>query len=903
MIKKIEYLIEQCEKQGPFEEIGWKRRYCRVGRYWIAANMEVLHSPYYLLAAIEEVKQSIQFDPVNINLRLTLVQLYLDTNHFEQAEILLQSIEKDKKRLFQEAPRAGGILLYLKCLYAFYTAKSFKLKRYWKQFEEQLALTNNDPFLLVLNGRILRMIFEKRKQALDVLYQSYEKGGRYSLLYIELNSLLMADPSLLNEMNPILLKGVQWGIRYDFISKEVIEKFCFWIVQQPKENYPRSNEWERALYKWYQKTNLGSILHALCKLYIYKERTHMQAMEIYRKAWEEQVYSYQMERYYLQGAYENKIEDLPFSLIQSQLIGSQLPLELKAFLYHVVLKNLNIYGLLYAENQKSFITFAKQCLKQNKKGIYFGTLYQKLIEEELISTEDLPYLWDLLFLYNVQVCSSEIESIIIQNRDMAESQRISIKDKQGWAILSTEPSSLLCIGKKGDILPPQYNMVKIISRIPMNLLEIYVKEGYHSLPLHIALTRNSMQKEFISSKELQYIEETLSIHGLSEELQNEYKEWLALYYAKQKNYKKAKEYYDQLPLESLQLETLQEGIRTMIYTKEFEEAFLWLSKIGISWLERKEILTIVEKSVQAKINSPYKVYLQKYLLTQGMTEGDWVDDLQQSVVGAIEEILQLKSQLDTYGILTEPLAWRILQQSVLTRQWNEDIERIFIQTYQKNQKSRKFEDLISFCIYLILHQQQMLQNATIEILESLFLQDKAQLLLGYALLAAYGYQLIETSKSHEVIDYMIPVLIQNQLHFPWLHNIKDKTQYISYIEKNVSFLCTASSKDRLWFYYKNQEEDKYHSLPMIYIGMGLYTVSLPVFYQEEIEYYLQNQHGTIIEQDIYHRMEFVLTKEEDSYDLINNGLLYYSLFQFNEVEDSIEEGILFYQPKNQGILL
>ena len=909
MKQQIEYMMEQCEKQGPFDQINWKRRYCRIGRYWIAANMQVLHYPYYILQAIEEAKQLIQWDPANIYLRLLLIQLFIDGNEFEQAETQLESIQKYKKSLFIEKPETYIIVLYLQCLLSFYIGKSFQVRRSWKKLDKAFPQFSEEPFLLCLYARLLRMIQEEEEKSLDILYKAYEHHCRSPLLYLELNMLFMSKPSLLNDMNPILLQAIHWGMRYGFTTKEVVEKFCFWFLQQPQEQYEWMGNWENKLYHWYKETHSQPILHGLCKLYINHEKIDQQALEIYQKAWEEQIYIDKIDQLYIKAAYWAGEESLPMSLIQSQCMNSILPMEYKAFLYHILIQNKAQYDWLSKEEQEDIIDFTKKCLSQGRTGVYYGTLYQKLMEDQKFSKEDLHFLWDFICLYEIKVLSSDIDTIFIQSSEEATINHIPVYNQKAFISLSDLPSTVLCIGKNGEVCPPEIIITKIISPIPDTILQFYMEQGYDSLAFRILLAKAYMKKSNLSAQEISFLEETVEMNEISKDFCYEMNQWLAIYYAKEKRYEKANQFYSKLPFEQLPIKMRQEGIRTLIYTGEVEKALFWLSTMGIEWVSTQEMMHLIQNCMQQKICSSYVLFLYLWSMNKGIMEEIWMDDLQNYFDGTIDQLLVLREKLLTFDIQDihiDQLERKIVQQSIWTRQWNSTVEEIFIRIYDQNHPTALDFAFATYCTYQILHEEKLPILGTIHILEELYLNDSNQTLLGYALLYLYGEEKVYSPKRSQVLDRVFPILIKNNIHFPWIQKIQDKTQYLSYIEKNISFLCNSFKNEELWFYYKNQKTKNNQKVPMKYVGMGIYTVMLPVFYGEILHYYIaaSKTPSIILKEGTYHSKQLTKVQgKKTSYDVINQGLIYHSLFQFEEVEKYIELGFSFYQQEKKGILL
>ena len=85
---------------------------------------------------------------------------------------------------------------------------------------------------------------------------------------------------------------------------------------------------------------------------------------------------------------------------------------------------------------------------------------------------------------------------------------------------------------------------------------------------------------------------------------------------------------------------------------------------------------------------------------------------------------------------------------------------------------------------------------------------------------------INTSKSKESED-IIKIFENN----------KDKFKNFSYLYKNKPFIYNSSPDKDIYLYYKNINQDKFLSIKMKYFKFGMYIVTLPIFYGEDIEYY------------------------------------------------------------------
>ena len=106
------------------------------------------------------------------------------------------------------------------------------------------------------------------------------------------------------------------------------------------------------------------------------------------------------------------------------------------------------------------------------------------------------------------------------------------------------------------------------------------------------------------------------------------------------------------------------------------------------------------------------------------------------------------------------------------------------------------------------------------------------------------------------------------------------------------------------FYFREKGEFDFYSKSMLYLDFGIYYINIPVFYGEEIEYYIcENKEKGSIETPkkiiLNKNMKLHKEIEEDDFFELNNSIIYEDIGRYEDSENIINKKII----KNQIINL
>ena len=182
----------------------------------------------------------------------------------------------------------------------------------------------------------------------------------------------------------------------------------------------------------------------------------------------------------------------------------------------------------------------------------------------------------------------------------------------------------------------------------------------------------------------------------------------------------------------------------------------------------------------------------------------------------------------------------------------------------------------------------------IYIMEYIFKETNHNI-IGYALAHIYLKGDYDLENKYSIFRKIIENMEKDKINFKIFENNRDKFKNFSYLYKYKPFIYNSSPNKDIYLYYKNVNQDKFLSIKMNYFKFGMYIVTLPIFYGEDIEYYfVENmKNGNISTKRFFTtNNKNIIFELDDEYFKINNAYIYIYEGKYNQAHQAIEELIL-----------
>jgi hypothetical protein len=167
----------------------------------------------------------------------------------------------------------------------------------------------------------------------------------------------------------------------------------------------------------------------------------------------------------------------------------------------------------------------------------------------------------------------------------------------------------------------------------------------------------------------------------------------------------------------------------------------------------------------------------------------------------------------------------------------------------------------------------------------------------YGLCHVYANHNITTFHSEEIFRRAMILCETDGFIFPIFKDIKDKALLTPYIEKNQPFIYKAGKGKRVFLHYRVHGggspagSGEYIKKQARYVRFGIYAACVPVFFGEKLSYHFSEEAATgsieTKESQAENNLIHLVENSSDLYYIINNAIIYESMFKYEAVEEII----------------
>ncbi len=202
--------------------------------------------------------------------------------------------------------------------------------------------------------------------------------------------------------------------------------------------------------------------------------------------------------------------------------------------------------------------------------------------------------------------------------------------------------------------------------------------------------------------------------------------------------------------------------------------------------------------------------------------------------GTTEEYVQLKNDFDKKRLFSSALSRNLVIKGIITRKMQTEIIEAYIQYKERTEQTDLDEHLNSFIAGQILIEGVMPSPKVIKHLE--LITNEENVLIELSLLKAY---IKHKPVDLEIIKHKLERLIQKDIVFSWFEELMPLDYLGESIQIRQFFEYSSKVGKSIFFNYRFEDQFEYKKLQMKHVALGLYIVNLIMFYNEEIQYYIE----------------------------------------------------------------
>lgn len=887
-VKKIENYEKLYRKNASLDN-SWGFALRLYAGYRLAGNAEMLDKAGHIAKNI----YAINFHFLEAYLLSALISL--DAGSSAAAQAMMDKLKPHKNAL------KGSPVLYAAytCILGRLELKKGKTRQAKKLYSSLEAFNNSEDLPEIdvfLGGFALEL--GNFTEALEYLIFACEQGANSVFLYIFLYDFFtLADTSHADApgvLKPFLLWGMSAGADLDRII----------------------NKWKSAvLTETGKDTGLGKRLYALypydfllkkiCEAEILNAGYSEESFYYYKEAENRQLASDNILCALVVSAFRNGVGNISRYSIERFLAQNPDDYTVKPFLYHILLRA-GDYSEAVQKYKSDMIRLGAHCLENGEKcGAYLGSIYKFLLENldgndtgsAAIMQKAAKALRDELFIYDVKVKNPKAHYIRVFEKEKKEARMYALKN--GAAEVTAASAGFACHPFDAGMKNIIESEISIKNRIDADfgLCRKLAGKGTQPLEMLLALSSGYISRGKLDDEGTQVLEQTAREPAVSKMFLSRLSAALGAYYASNNNYKKAVACYNDADENFLDARSIENKLLAYISAGEYAEASAIIAKKTGIISDKTLFYAVKQLAAQGNYNAIVKDAATR------LTLNSWHDKALASIALENEkishdEMLELSRVLAAVGGGAElELDEKIVFNAVKLHRFDASSQKVFTKVCERSPDSACIEVFAQYAAYEMIINGVKPEYETLETLEKIVTskgRGPCERIVTYALCHTYVNFGIVTFNSDELISRAVRYSEEDGFIFPVLKDVKDKKLTTPYIERNQPFIHRGGKGKHVWLYYKVRGgRGDYVKKQMRYVRFGLYAACVPFFYGERLDYYFSEEikTGSIVtmEDTVENNEIHLVENSADLYYIINNAVIYESMFKYEEVERIITD--------------
>lgn len=391
--------------------------------------------------ATQTVKELRDLDPENEYYMLLQAHIYLRGRREEEAKWILENGNFAKFVIGRKAD-ISAYYLFLNALLKKDTASMTRA------LEELNRLYIKHPYWWQLLCMIINLDPKYRNYSnrIQVLERQFFNGANHVLLYAEAYICFQEKVLLLKKLDSFEIQILNFATKYRIISRELALHAADLISKQKKYNEKLVHILKRA-YAMYEEPQ---ILNALCMQLIKGDKFGTSYFRWYEKAVQQELKIAQLYEYYMMSVDARRVkEPFPRIVYLYFMHGINLDYETTALLYENILTYEDANSDIFQFYKPLMKEFAWEQLRKRHINDSLRIIYNRFINENEISLEEIDALFDICHKYHVTTRNNGMKYVLVIEKDGSIKQRVAYTEKGADVYLYDKEARIVWEAKDG----------------------------------------------------------------------------------------------------------------------------------------------------------------------------------------------------------------------------------------------------------------------------------------------------------------------------------------------------------------------------------------------------------------------------------------------------------------------
>lgn len=771
--------------------------------------------------------------------RLWLVHLDLIARKEEELHRIMNTLMGQEEALLEESLPNYLAYLYLK---AMYTRKEADVNMAFTTIREYLDGEMKDWkllwYLLYLDPQFEQDSMGKLRE----LFGEFEQGVTTPVLYFEACLIYCKEPQLLKDLDTIELRILHWGIREQFVSKELAQQYIFLAGRMKYYSQKVFGD----LCRLYEVEASKDCLQAILRMLIIGRKTESRYFKWYELGIKQQIKVTELYEYYMYALEEEKIEEIDHSVLLYFIYNNHLSEQKKTLLYSYLIKQKEVVGSLYQTYSPQILNFAKRLLEREVIQPSLVPLYRELLAVEIEDSELNERIAKVLFRKVVRCNNPKMVGVVVVHEELKEEEVASFIKGQAIVTVLNEHAKLYLLDEMGN----RYAGEEGYTISPMLEPQEWFERCFATNKENLYLLLYWIQKKAELSS-LTEVEDRRMIGRVLEDsrVSEPYKGML--YSAMVTNTTSLDEYTYEVQLEYVNPLLHRQVMEYYIKRDMFEKAYAAVCRYGYEKLSVVSLEKLVLDMFTMQVENEYlQQRICYYLFKHGTNNERIIKYLCDTYIASTSVLYEIWKVAKKQQIPTQGLEERLLGQMIFSDTGMEYSYDVFISYYRHVQNKSLIKSYLNAIAYRYLIKRKELSDKILEYLkrESFYHESKVcmlAILKYYSKVAANGSlaECVE-EETMKLLDYNLHKYITEGMILPCfkayrtciaLPEVLYDRQFVEYI---------ANPKNTVWIHYRilqQGEEKEFVSERMSNVYEGIHSKAFLLFYDETLEYYITEE--------------------------------------------------------------
>ena len=735
---------------------------------------------------------------------------------------------------------------------------------------------------------------------------SFAEGCRSPLVYCCLAKSFMSGRRYYRP--ELMLAFLRWAHTHGVLNADLLEINREMVQSIVKEDV--------ALFSAiYDQCELAWLLQELATCLATTEDTSPLAYQVYKKLEQKQLFDERVNCMLMRAAYANAVPTVSkfamLSFIKSDLehIGDisieETPLDpVLPYVCHLLLTLPTMAGMIKRHNLEGLLyQVSLACATQvspARDQLYHNSLFvYALAEPQLATTHPdlhqhmLFQLFEDFFAYQLTFTDPCIAQVMVSEAQKKTPLTYDVWDMVGEITAISNTFQLLSFDVDKKIRLAKPTMEKLVNGGDIHLCEAFYRNKLVSPDLLLYMALYYVDNQQSTPLSLEILARAVKLKDLANDTKLRLNLALGDMLASQDK-AQALDYYREVSIDQVSAEHVPHMFEVFLTGKEYylalEVISHWQTAIPEPLLH-KGISDIVDNYLigSSRRQSALQIVAQPIyaLLIQGYEHPEFLPIVLNCYQGNVSELAELSCALHARSVTYLALDQHVLGEAIRSQSMSAEAQQVFVRYYHRMPDDKLASDFIYYICYhlMTMGAAHCVGQQLVSVIETLAMAgDSPNYLLYLSLCMALDH--VSEINREIILQETLTYLDEIDVFFPAFMGLD--TPHLSPKQATLFAVTYRARAGQDVYLVLQIDGGEHRRIPMDYFRFGMYLASFPLFYNEQISYYFEDETAVSA---TYQLTQADITLKKDSphpFFAINNAILYKELFKHAELEKTLE---------------